>query len=72
MALHPEDIKAVIHRYHERLSAYREALNGLNVYPVPDGDTGTNMALTMGSVVASFGSDMLDGRSGRGARNPDR
>ncbi len=58
MVLRPEDIKAVIHRYHERLSAYREALNELNVYPVPDGDTGTNMALTMGSVVDSFGSDM--------------
>ncbi len=25
-------------------------INRLNVYPVPDGDTGTNMALTLESV----------------------
>ena len=29
----------------------REEINKLNVFPVPDGDTGTNMALTLGSVV---------------------
>lgn len=33
------------------LAEHREALNRLNVYPVPDGDTGTNMALTVRSVV---------------------
>ena len=27
----------------------KEQLNQLNVFPVPDGDTGTNMALTLGS-----------------------
>lgn len=26
---------------------YKEAINDLNVFPVPDGDTGTNMALTL-------------------------
>ena len=29
------------------LESYREAVNSLNVFPVPDGDTGTNMLLTM-------------------------
>ena len=29
------------------LSRNIDALNALNVFPVPDGDTGTNMALTM-------------------------
>ena len=29
------------------LQRYRDPLNALNVYPVPDGDTGTNMLLTM-------------------------
>jgi len=29
------------------LEAQREALNAINVFPVPDGDTGTNMSLTM-------------------------
>lgn len=31
----------------ERLDAEKERVNALNVFPVPDGDTGTNMALTM-------------------------
>ena len=34
----------------EALAAHREAINRLNVYPVPDGDTGTNMSLTLVSV----------------------
>ena len=29
------------------LEQHREAINALNVYPVPDGDTGTNMTLTL-------------------------
>ncbi|HHO56409.1 MAG TPA: DAK2 domain-containing protein, partial [Trueperaceae bacterium] len=32
------------------LGVYKEEVNALNVYPVPDGDTGTNMYLTMQSV----------------------
>ena len=28
-----------------------EDINKLNVFPVPDGDTGTNMSLTLGTVV---------------------
>lgn len=31
------------------LRKYRDVLNGLNVYPVPDGDTGTNMYFTVRS-----------------------
>ncbi len=31
------------------LERHQEAINTLNVYPVPDGDTGTNMLLTMQS-----------------------
>jgi DAK2 domain fusion protein YloV len=51
MVLTAEHLKRVIHRYHDRLVRYRDALNRLNVYPVPDGDTGTNMSLTVQSVV---------------------
>lgn len=29
------------------LEKNREAVDALNVFPVPDGDTGTNMSLTM-------------------------
>jgi DAK2 domain fusion protein YloV len=37
----------VITRYAEQLATYQEEINGLNVYPVPDGDTGTNLRLTL-------------------------
>lgn len=33
------------------LEKHKEMINSLNVYPVPDGDTGTNMSLTMSSAV---------------------
>jgi uncharacterized protein len=36
------------------VEAERQYINDLNVYPVPDGDTGTNMALTMEAVVAEL------------------
>ena len=31
----------------KRLDAKKEYINELNVFPVPDGDTGTNMTLTI-------------------------
>ncbi len=34
-----------------RVLAGREELNRINVFPVPDGDTGTNMAFTMATVM---------------------
>ncbi len=37
------------------LGVYVEEVNALNVYPVPDGDTGTNMHLTMQSVRQQLG-----------------
>src|SRR5699024_9181831 len=33
------------------LSNYKETINKLNVFPVPDGDTGTNMNISMASGV---------------------
>lgn len=53
LLLKAQDLKQVLERYLDRLRQYREALNRLNVYPVPDGDTGTNMTLTVESVVAA-------------------
>ena len=32
------------------LEAEKEQINGLNVFPVPDGDTGSNMSMTMSGV----------------------
>lgn len=49
-------VRAVILGFRDALRSHQEELNRLNVYPVPDGDTGTNMALTLESVVAELGS----------------
>src|SRR3990172_5521202 len=38
-----------------------DALNAINVFPVPDGDTGTNMSLTMRAAI-----EQIDGASSLG------
>jgi DAK2 domain fusion protein YloV len=45
------DLVAAVTAYRDLLRAHQEPINRLNVFPVPDGDTGTNMALTVESVV---------------------
>ncbi len=52
--LSAEDLRRVISGFRDALRAHEDGINRLNVYPVPDGDTGTNMALTMESVVAEI------------------
>ncbi|HKV84441.1 MAG TPA: DAK2 domain-containing protein [Ktedonobacterales bacterium] len=42
-----QDFKKAVMAGHAWLEQHREAINALNVFPVPDGDTGTNMSLTM-------------------------
>ena len=37
-----------------RLLSRQEHLNKINVFPVPDGDTGTNLALTMSAVLGTL------------------
>lgn len=44
----------VIGTYRDALRSHQEVINRLNVFPVPDGDTGTNMALTLESVMAEL------------------
>jgi DAK2 domain fusion protein YloV len=44
----------VVACFRDALRAHQDTINRLNVYPVPDGDTGTNMALTLESVVAEL------------------
>ena len=48
--LKPADLARMLRYATDWLGVYREEVNALNVYPVPDGDTGTNMHLTMQSV----------------------
>jgi len=42
-----QDLKVLIEAALTWLKTNQETVNALNVYPVPDGDTGTNMLLTM-------------------------
>ena len=39
---------------YDALEANRQHINELNVFPVPDGDTGTNMSLTMSAAVTEL------------------
>jgi DAK2 domain fusion protein YloV len=48
------DLRQALFRFRDAVRAHQEELNRLNVYPVPDGDTGTNMALTLESVGAAL------------------
>ena len=52
-------VKAALVQLEER----RAEVNDLNVFPVADGDTGDNMALTLSAVVAEL--DRLAGDGGR-------
>jgi DAK2 domain fusion protein YloV len=55
-----DNLRAVVHGYRDALLAHKEGINRLNVYPVPDGDTGTNMALTLDSVCEELGAAPQD------------
>src|SRR5689334_11040904 len=41
--------------YEQALTAHRDELDSLNVFPVPDGDTGTNLLFTQRAVTAAVG-----------------
>src|SRR3974390_1612664 len=49
-----DQLRAVMGGYRDALRLHQEDINRLNVYPVPDGDTGTNMALTVEAVVSEL------------------
>ena len=46
-ALDGQDLKVLVEAGYRWLERHREIVNALNVFPVPDGDTGINMVLTM-------------------------
>ena len=46
-----EDLQRMFRAATKQLLMKRDKINALNVFPVPDGDTGTNMYLTMKSAV---------------------
>jgi DAK2 domain fusion protein YloV len=54
-------LRDVITTFRDAVRDHAGGLNRLNVYPVPDGDTGTNMARTLDAVVAEMeGADAGD------------
>jgi DAK2 domain fusion protein YloV len=63
LTISPDDLRAIVETFRDALKEHRDIVNALNVYPVPDGDTGTNMSLTLDSVVADLpaaGSSMAE------------
>lgn len=50
-------LPAVLRRIHRVLAAHRAEVDGLNVFPVPDGDTGTNLAHTIRAALEDLGDD---------------
>ena len=54
--LDPKNLANLMHCFRDALQDHKESLNSLNVYPVPDGDTGSNMAATLNSVVSEINS----------------
>lgn len=47
-------LRRTVVTFRDAVKAHAPRINRLNVYPVPDGDTGTNMARTLDAVVAEL------------------
>ena len=52
--LDAKNLASLMYCFRDSLQEHKESLNSLNVYPVPDGDTGSNMAATLNSVVSEM------------------
>jgi dihydroxyacetone kinase-like predicted kinase len=50
-----QQLLEIFQKAEKAVTAKKELLNNLNVYPVPDGDTGTNMSLTLKEIINSIG-----------------
>jgi hypothetical protein len=64
MALSGTELAAAFRTGIHRLISREELINRINVFPVPDGDTGTNLALTLQAVLAALRS-APDAHAGR-------
>ena len=54
LALRGTELSAALRSGIHRLISREELINKINVFPVPDGDTGTNLALTLNAVLAAL------------------
>ena len=59
-----EAVRGLAHGALEALEQSRERIDDLNVYPVPDGDTGTNLTLTARGVVEALDASTAPDRQG--------
>lgn len=67
-----QDFKLMIAGAYQEFSRQHENINQLNVFPVPDGDTGTNMLKTLGAAaraVAGSGETGIGALSAAAAKN---
>lgn len=48
------ELRRIVTTFRDAMKVHAPAINKLNVYPVPDGDTGTNMFRTLEAVVAEL------------------
>jgi DAK2 domain fusion protein YloV len=60
----PEFLRNWANTATEALASAREDIDALNVFPVPDGDTGTNMYLTMAAARESMAADLAGEEAG--------
>ena len=52
--LDADDVRYLFRAAHDWMARHYEMVNRLNVFPVPDGDTGTNMLLTLKAAMAAM------------------
>ena len=52
--IHGADFRRLIISAAASIEIHKQSINELNVFPVPDGDTGTNMSMTMNAAVADL------------------
>lgn len=68
-----QDLKKALQAGTTWLEEHREAINALNVFPVPDGDTGSNMSKTMQAAIKDIeksdetSADIISARLAHGA-----
>ncbi len=60
--LEAHSLRRTVVTFRDTMKKHQEGINRLNVYPVPDGDTGTNMSRTLDAVVAEL--DKADAEMG--------
>ena len=58
--INSEQLKKAFVKARNYLDSNKEIVNSLNVFPVPDGDTGTNMSLTIKSAIKNLENSKAD------------